>query len=89
LRLEKPLIHNRPFFQKVPVGGILMLNLEVEGVPPPSYKWFRNGYRLLDQSRPTLLIEKAEKDDSGTYSCQVSNIAGEFTWLEATVVVVE
>jgi hypothetical protein len=89
LALEKPRIRNRPFFHEVRVGGVLTLNLDVEGVPPPSYKWFRNGYHLVDQIHPTLLIENAEKDDSGTYSCQVSNIAGDFTWLEATVVILD
>ena len=36
-----------------------------------------------------LLMEDVNSSHSGTYSCDVQNIAGGFVWLEASVLVVE
>lgn len=64
------------------------MNLDIEGSPPPSFKWYRNGYLLDGQVQRSLVIESVTKGDAGTYSCEVSNVAGQFVWVEATVSIV-
>lgn len=89
LMIERPRIRNRPFYHEAKLGKTLVLNLDVEGVPPPNFRWFRNGYLLPDQIQHSLVIDRAERFHAGTYSCEVSNIAGKFVWLEATVSVTD
>jgi len=86
---KRPRIRNRPFYHEAKLGKTLILNLDVEGVPPPNFRWFRNGYLLADQIQHSLVIDRAERFHAGTYSCEVSNIAGKFVWLEATVSVTD
>jgi hypothetical protein len=83
---EKPRIKTRPFYQEAKAGKSLILSLDVEGIPPPSFQWFRNGYPLPDQLNQTLVIEELDKKiHGGTYACEVKNIAGKYFWSEVIV----
>lgn len=86
---EKPRVRNRASYQEIPKGKEIYLKLEVDALPPPRFQWFRNGYPLADQRQQELHILEAQPGDSGTYSCEVRNIAGAQLWLEATFVVLE
>jgi hypothetical protein len=87
--LEKPEVRNLPSYQEVQVLRSFHLKLDYEAIPPPSFQWFRNGYSLPDQTTKELYIPATSLQDSGTYSCRVWNIAGDFLWLEATLFVRE
>lgn len=85
--IEKPKVKNRPFYKEVKMDGAFQIHLDVEGVPPPGYQWFRNGYPLEGENNQVLVIDKMDRSLAGTYSCEVKNIAGSFLWLEATIAV--
>lgn len=67
----------------------MFLNLAAEGTPPPLFQWYRNGYLVPGLTGMALLMEDVNSSHSGTYSCDVQNIAGGFLWLEASVLVVD
>ena len=87
---EIPRVNTKPSYQELKAGKSLFLNLAVEGYPPPSYQWYKNGYALeeVEAQLASYYIESVNTTHSGTYSCEVSNIAGSVLWLEATVRVV-
>ena len=70
------------------MGSALLLSLQVEGIPPPTFQWFKNGYQMPGHTQRALVFENVTYAHSGTYSCDVQNLAGGFVWLEATVLVV-
>jgi hypothetical protein len=86
---KKPRIRNRPFYQEIKAGKPFYLPLEVEAVPTASFQWFKNGYPLPDQRQSVLLLESVDVSSTGTYSCEVVNVAGKLLWLEATIHVVD
>lgn len=63
----------------------LYLHMQPEGSPPPTMQWYRNGLHLRQETKNILVINEINKTHEGTYSCVLKNMAGEFTWLEATV----
>jgi hypothetical protein len=67
------------------VGSDLYLNINAEGVPEPSLQWFKNGFLLEGQVRQVLRIPAVSKLDEGTYTCELSNIAGALVWQEGAV----
>ncbi|XP_062854783.1 hemicentin-1 [Trichomycterus rosablanca] len=67
----------------VVLDGVLELECEVSGVPPPTVRWLKDG-RPLQENRATLhrdgqilTISSAQVDDAGVYTCVASNAAGE------------
>lgn len=89
LLLEKPKIKNRPFYQELKSGKTFYLKLDVDAIPPPSFQWFRNGYKLDGYNKQELFLDILDTSHSGTYSCEVSNLAGTYLWLEATLAVLD
>jgi hypothetical protein len=63
----------------------LYLHMQPEGSPPPSLQWYRNGLLLPHETKNILVVNEVNKSHEGTYSCRLTNMAGVFTWLEATV----
>ncbi|KAG1714523.1 Muscle M-line assembly protein unc-89 [Nymphon striatum] len=63
--------------------------VEVEANPTPEVKWYKDGQQLSESERVKMMkendelfamvIDKARPDDSGSYSCQVSNDAGDIS----------
>lgn len=78
---------NRRQYIEIVKGNPLLLGLQVKGNPYPSTQWYRNGYLLANQRSSTLSIPSVQPSDSGTYTCVLENIVGQFIWVEATVVV--
>lgn len=68
-------------------GGKLYLHIEDVGSPKPTIQWFKNGVALSNERKNVLTINRVNKSHEGTYTCSLVNMAGSFTWLEATVVV--
>lgn len=79
----------KPSHHQIQAGTTMFLNLGAEGTPPPIYQWYKNGYPVPGLTGPALLMEGVNSSHSGTYSCEVQNIAGGFVWLEASVLVVD
>jgi glycogen debranching enzyme len=63
----------------------LYLHMQPEGSPPPSLQWYRNGLMLPHERKNILVATEVNRSHEGTYSCRLTNMAGTFTWLEATV----
>jgi len=77
-------------YHRLRSGATWRLELPLQGDPPPQARWLRNGYPL-DKSRSgssqgaILVLSQVTGQDSGTYSCHVSNVAGSVLWEEATL----
>ncbi|CAL8251670.1 unnamed protein product [Boreogadus saida] len=64
------------------VGSTVTLRCEARGLPEPEVTWYRNGLQLvpgngLGMQRHQLDIEGVQLSDGGTYTCKVSNVAGQ------------
>ena len=82
-------MRNKPSYQEVKQGTNFLLELHVtEGSPSPQFQWYKNGYAEPGKTNQSILFRHINISDSGTWSCDVYNIAGGFVWLEATVAVV-
>jgi hypothetical protein len=86
---EPPTVALKPSYHEIKVGTTMVLNLAAEGTPPPVFQWFKNGYPVPGLTAQVLLMEGVNATHSGTYSCDVQNIAGRVLWLEATILVVD
>ncbi len=88
--VEIPKVYTKPSYQELKSGKSLYLSLQADGYPLPSYQWFKNGYAIEgpEAQQPAYVIDVVNISHSGTYSCEISNIAGSVIWLEASVRVV-
>ncbi|XP_058491292.1 hemicentin-1 [Solea solea] len=64
------------------LGSSVTLSCEARGVPEPEVTWYKNGLQLstgngLEVNRHQLEIEGVQMTDGGTYTCKVSNMAGQ------------
>uniref|UniRef100_A0A3B5AUN6 Cell adhesion molecule-related/down-regulated by oncogenes n=1 Tax=Stegastes partitus TaxID=144197 RepID=A0A3B5AUN6_9TELE len=64
------------------VGSSVTLRCEAHGVPAPEVTWYKNGLQLaggngLKMDRHQLEIIGVQMADGGTYTCKVSNVAGQ------------
>ena len=62
--------------------------MAAEGSPSPAFQWYKNGVPLPGETDISYVVPSADTSDSGTYSCEMRNLAGTFVWLEMTVSVV-
>lgn len=81
-------MNNAPFRTVVERGRPFELKLDFDGVPLPSFQWFKNGYKLEGVTGHVLYFAAISQEDEGTYSCELSNIAGSVIWLEGLIEVV-
>ncbi|XP_075553121.1 fibroblast growth factor receptor 4-like [Dermacentor variabilis] len=70
-----------------PIGGSARLSCRATGVPEPRVAWFKNGQPLTfaasnreSGQRYTLLLTDLALNDSGQYTCVVSNRLGSVQW---------
>ncbi|MFA6410677.1 MAG: immunoglobulin domain-containing protein, partial [Candidatus Buchananbacteria bacterium] len=61
---------------EVTVGQSVTFTATVEGSPPFTYSWAKDGV-LLGQTGTTLVIDSAEMTDSGSYTCTAANLFGQ------------
>ncbi|XP_077377558.1 hemicentin-1 [Festucalex cinctus] len=64
------------------LGSSVTLRCEARGVPEPEVTWYKNGLQLvtgngLKTDRHQLEITGVQMADGGTYTCKVSNVAGQ------------
>lgn len=70
-----------------PTGGSVRLSCRATGVPEPQVAWFKNGQRLTfatsnreNAQRFALTLTNLVRNDSGEYTCVVSNRLGSVQW---------
>ncbi|XP_037282078.1 fibroblast growth factor receptor 3 [Rhipicephalus microplus] len=70
-----------------PTGGSVRLSCRATGVPEPQVAWFKNGQRLKfapsnreNAQRFALTLTNLVRNDSGEYTCVVSNRLGSVQW---------
>ena len=78
-----------PANSEASVNADHMIQCTFEGVPTPTVEWSRDGTMLTDGSNDitiatgdssgTLTITTLTADDSGSYTCMVSNLLGTVT----------
>lgn len=69
-----PNITNHPEAMKdLKIGNTLELTCKATGVPPPSYRWRKNGVLLPESNTEVLRIEQMSTKDSGNYTCEAYN----------------
>lgn len=67
------------------LGGTLELVAEGEGIPAPTYSWFRDG--IFTGVTGTTFVKAAALGDTGTYTVQATNSCGTATSGPVTVLV--
>ena len=72
----------------IKLGSELKLTVEARGVPAPRLQWHRNGFPLTGHTSATISQSAITRADGGTYTLVMTNLAGTYTWTEATVAVV-
>ncbi|KAM6290251.1 matrix-remodeling-associated protein 5 isoform 2-T2 [Porphyrio hochstetteri] len=94
---EPPAIRNKTYvIINVPYGDVVTVGCEAKGEPTPKVTWLSPTNRpipaLSDKYQVyrdgTLLIQKAQRSDSGNYTCVVRNSAGEdrkIVWIHVNV----
>ena len=84
-------MHRKASYHELRLGQPFRLDLATSVVaePAPFVRWFRNGYELPGETEMSYSVREVNATHSGTYSCELKNIAGSFLWLEATLRVLE
>ncbi|XP_075733477.1 obscurin isoform X6 [Rhipicephalus microplus] len=80
----------------VMTDDVLKLDVQVQGTPAPDVKWYKDGQAVVEDDRVkitqpaedkhALIIEHAKVEDSGNYSCVISNTMGTQTGFSAVSV---
>ncbi len=68
-------------------GDVLTLEIEVDGTPPFTVQWYKDGEAIVGADSTTFTKEDVTTDDAGTYYCVVTNDCGSATSQEIQVVV--
>ena len=67
---------------RVPIGGNIKINVNVDGEPTPSLVWTRNGMPLkgyrnvmidMDEFTSSVVVKRASREDSGEYHVVAKN----------------
>ena len=85
LATEPEITKSKSAFFDLAEGQPLYLVVNAEANPPPSFQWYLNGVALPGETRKTLNIGSIKKEHAGAYTCEVSNIAGQVTFMDITV----
>lgn len=82
-----PTITTQPASQTVTAGANVTFTVAASGTAPLSYQWRRNGANLSGAASPTLSLTSVTTNQSGSYTCLVTNNAGSATSTAATLTV--
>lgn len=77
--LEKPYFKSKPKDITVLVGDSARFDCEVDGMPIPAVRWYRQDAQMPkshEQVNNSLRIKEAKQEDEGLYFCQVENTVG-------------
>jgi len=82
-----PVVTSPPVGQTVSSGTSVTLSVVATGTAPLAYFWRKDGIVLAGASQSTLTINNVQASDSGSYTVDVTNVAGSVTSSVAAVVV--
>jgi len=82
-----PSITTQPASQTVTAGVNVSLSVVVSGTAPLTYQWQRNGVNVSGGTSATLTLTSVTTNQSGSYVCLVTNIAGSATSAAADLTV--
>lgn len=91
---EPPLVTLQPVGARGATGSTVTFEVAARGTPPLAFRWFRDDAALFDDSRidgadtRSLRIRGLAAEDTGSYSCVVSNLHGVATSLAARLDVI-
>lgn len=84
---KEPRVRDTASYQIVRAGTDFVFTLSVEGSPPPTFQWFKNGYIAEGQTNQSISFPNISAEHIGTYSCKVENFAGGYEWKDITIMV--
>jgi hypothetical protein len=82
-----PTITTQPLSQAVTAGTNVTFTIAANGTAPLSYQWRLNGANIPGATSAALTLTGVATNQSGNYSCLVSNIAGTATSSAAVLTV--
>ena len=82
-----PSITSQPNSQTVQLGSSVTFSVSASGASPISYQWRKNGINISGATSASYTIASVTSNNSGDYSCHVSNISGGVTSSAASLVV--
>lgn len=82
---DSPHVLKSPASQFVRPGSRVEFSFEVQGTPPFTYEWRKNGTPITGAHGATYTITSAKLEDAGEYTVVVSNSAGSATSGPATL----
>lgn len=82
-----PTISAQPSHQTVTAGQTATFTVAATGDAPLSYQWKKDDTDIPGATASTLTITDADESDAGSYTCYVSNAAGNITSNAATLTV--
>jgi subtilisin family serine protease len=75
--LVPPSILTQPSSKTLVSGSTFSMDVTVQGDPPLTFQWFKNGQPVNGANDPTLRFLVIRASDSGDYRLRVQNIVGE------------
>ena len=82
IRLDQPCVDPLSFVSTsisdpaLPMGGSVVLSVEVSSVDPVTYTWLFNGQVIANETLPTLTLPSLDFDDDGFYTVTASDGTG-------------
>lgn len=73
-----PTITDQSIDTSVNVGDAVSLFVTADGVPDPTYQWYKNDIAIAGETNSTLEFT-SDENSGGTYKCVVTNVGGSDT----------
>lgn len=80
-----PFIVTQPANQTITVGQYFTFSVDASGTEPLSYQWKKGGVDISGATSNTYTKVNAQSSDAGSYTVQVTNVAGNVTSDPATL----
>ncbi|TVQ10787.1 MAG: T9SS C-terminal target domain-containing protein [Bacteroidetes bacterium] len=87
--LENPTITTQPLSQSVCLNATATFATEAEGSGPISYQWKKDGQIINDATNDQFIIENAQMEDEGIYTCEITHTCGTMVSEDAELKVIQ
>ena len=74
-----PTILTQPANQVAFSGSTVTFSVLAQGVPPPSYQWFKDGVPIAGATAATLVLTNIQLSSAGSYAVTLTNPVGSVT----------